>query len=151
MTAARTIAAAAVAVAAFTLVGAPSASAAVLTNRFKLAGTTLCLDGSVGGAIADVRLTTCGPADRQLWRWSTPGSQTSLRHVGTGACAHHLRTEVGLSACGTAVSQRWQVTGTPDTMLIKAADTGQCLGRTAAARVGMSPCNGSAAQHWQRA
>jgi hypothetical protein len=147
MIAGRIVVAAAVAVAAFTLVGAPSASAAVLTNRFKLAGTTVCLDGSV----ADVRLATCGPGERQLWRWSTPSTQTSLRHVGTGTCAHHLRTEVGLAACASAASQRWKVTGTPDNMLIKAADTGQCLGRTAAAGVGMSPCTGGAAQHWQRA
>ena len=150
MTVSRIVASAAVAMAAFTIVGAPSASAAVLTTQFRLAGTTLCLDGSTGGAIADVRLATCGLGDRQLWRWSTPGGDTSLRHVGTGACAHRVRTEVGLSTCGTAVSQRWKVTGTPDAMVIKAADTGQCLGRTAAARVGMSPCNGGAAQHWQR-
>lgn len=136
---------------AFTLVSAPSASAAVLTNRFQLAGTNSCLDGSIGGGISDVRLATCASGDRQLWRWSTPSTQTSLRHVGTSRCAHRLRTEVGLSSCGDAVPQRWRVTGAPDSLLIRAADTGQCLGRTGAGRVGMAPCDGTAAQRWQRA
>lgn len=140
-----------VAAVAFTLVSAPSASAAVLTNRFQLAGTNTCLDGSIGGSIADVRLATCVSGDRQLWRWSTPSIQTSLRHVGTGTCAHRQRTAVGLSGCGDAVPQRWRVTGTPDNLLIRAADTGQCLGRTGAGRVGMSVCDGTAAQRWQRA
>lgn len=145
------IAVVAVAAVALTLVSAPSASAAVLTNRFQLAGTTSCLDGTIGGAVADVRLATCASGDRQLWRWSAPSTQTSLRHVGTGRCAHRLRTEVGLSACGDAVPQRWRVTGTPDNLLIRATDTGQCLGRTGAGRVGMAPCDGSAAQRWLRA
>ncbi|WP_157984508.1 RICIN domain-containing protein [Lentzea terrae] len=140
-----------VAAVAFTLVSASSASAAVLTDRFQLAGTHSCLEGGIGGGISDVRLATCASGDRQLWRWSTPSTQTSLRHVGTGTCAHRLRASVGLSGCGAAVAQRWRVTGTPDNLLIRAADTGQCLGRTGAGRVGMSVCDGTAAQRWQRA
>ncbi|MCP3801901.1 RICIN domain-containing protein [Allokutzneria sp. A3M-2-11 16] len=130
---------------------AQPASAAVLTHRFKLAGTSACLDAGIGGGPGGVRLATCGPGNRQLWRWSSPSLQTPLYHVGTGTCAHRVRTEVGLSDCGGAVPQRWKVTGTPANLLITAADTGHCLSRTSSATVGMKPCDGSPGQHWQRA
>ncbi|MFI6097484.1 RICIN domain-containing protein [Lentzea sp. NPDC051213] len=126
---------------------AQPASAAVLTHRFKAAGTSVCLDAS-----NDVRLATCGPANRQLWRWSTPSSGgTLLQNVGTGTCADRFRADVGLSGCGSGVPNRWLVTGTPDNLLIKAADTGLCLSRTGSAQVGMKACDGTPGQRWQRA
>lgn len=125
---------------------AQPASAAVLTHRFKLAGTSVCLDAGV-----DVRLATCGPGGRQLWRWSSPSISTALHHVGTGMCAHRIGTDVGLSSCTSSVPNSWKVSGTPDNLLIKAADTGQCLGRTGSADVAMKPCDGTAGQRWQRA
>jgi len=129
---------------------AQPASAAVLTHRFKLAGTSACLDAGSGGLNA-VGLATCGPGDRQLWRWSSPSISTLLHHVGTGSCAYRSGANVGLSSCNSAVPKSWNVTGTPDNLLIKAADTGYCLGRTSAAKIEMKPCDGGAGQRWQRA
>ncbi|WP_086818862.1 RICIN domain-containing protein [Allokutzneria sp. NRRL B-24872] len=130
---------------------AQPASAAVLTHRFMLAGTSACLDAGMGGGLGGVGLATCGPGNRQLWRWTSPSIQTSLQHVGTGTCATRVRTEVGLSGCTSTTAQRWIVTGTPANLLIKAADTGHCLARTSSVNVGLRPCDGTAAQRWQRA
>ncbi|SDM73493.1 RICIN domain-containing protein [Allokutzneria albata] len=130
---------------------AQPASAAVLTHRFKLAGTSACLDAAFGGGLDNVRLATCGPGNRQLWRWSSPSTHTVLHHVGTGTCAGRIRAGVGLSGCDGAVSKRWKVTGTPASLLIKAADTGHCLSRTGSATVGTRPCDGTSAQQWHRA
>ena len=124
-------------------------TAAVFTHRLRPEGTSLCLDAPSSGG--ELQLVTCTPGSAQQWRWSSPG-RTSLRHELSGRCAERVPggppVRVRSAGCSSNPVQMWNVGHRQGHVVIKAADSTQCLARDLRG-VAMRPCADTPGQRWQ--
>lgn len=127
-----------------TVVTASPASASVFTNRFRAAGTTLCLDGYATRPVSDIYVTGCNTGPFQRWRWDNVGETWMQSQAAGTTCMQQAGTQVDLVACRLVPAQYWVV----ELPRIRKWGTNLCLTRQAP-HVRLTTCNGSIYQQWQ--